>query len=197
MDNPKTQFDYREQCAQWVVEFGDSLYNWAFHKVSDKQTAEDLVQETFLAALKSVENFQGKSSPKTWLFSILNHKIIDYYRKSSKTFISLDEQKEKRGIEITESAFCRVGKWNEPDSPFEEPESHLLDNDDFKKVLDSCIENLPKAWKTILLSKYLLGKDGNEICQEMEITPSNYWQIIHRSKLSLKKCLDSNWFNKN
>ena len=68
------------------------LYSWALHKVSDSELAKDLVQDTFLAAAEKIDTFKGNSSPKTWLFSILNHKIIDYYRKRVNQPISIENQ---------------------------------------------------------------------------------------------------------
>ena len=57
------------------------MYSRAFLKVSNAEMAADLVQDTFLAATEKMESFKKDSSPKTWLFSILNNKIINYYRK--------------------------------------------------------------------------------------------------------------------
>jgi len=76
----------------WVNQHTDALYSWAFHKVSDSELAKDLVQDTFLAAAEKMENFKGDSSPKTWLFSILNHKIIDHYRKKVHQPLALENQ---------------------------------------------------------------------------------------------------------
>lgn len=69
-ENKKVQF------TTWVNSFTDDLMSWAHHKTSSKETAEDLVQETFLSAFNSFDNFKNNSSPKTWLLSILNHKIV-------------------------------------------------------------------------------------------------------------------------
>jgi RNA polymerase sigma-70 factor (ECF subfamily) len=66
----------------WVDQYGDALFRFAFFRTRDRVIAEDLVQETFLAALQSKERFKGQSSEKTWLFSILKHKIIDHFRKN-------------------------------------------------------------------------------------------------------------------
>ncbi len=66
---------------KWVERYGDYLYNYTIVRVNDQAKAEDLVQETFLAGLKGRDGFQGKSSERTWLISILKRKIIDTYRK--------------------------------------------------------------------------------------------------------------------
>ena len=76
----------------WVENYTRELFSWAFHKVSDAELAQDLVQDTFLAAAENIKKFKGESSPKTWLFSILNHKIIDHYRKKINQSVSLDDQ---------------------------------------------------------------------------------------------------------
>ena len=65
----------------WVENHGDYLFNFAIVRVNDREKAEDLVQETFLAGLKAQDKFQGKSSERTWLISILKRKIFDTYRK--------------------------------------------------------------------------------------------------------------------
>ena len=65
----------------WVEAYSDKLYSWCLHKTSSKEIAEDLVQDTFMAAFQAINKFEGKSDPKTWLFSILNNKIADHFRR--------------------------------------------------------------------------------------------------------------------
>ena len=65
----------------WVENYTHELYSWALHKVSDSEIAADLVQDTFLSVAEKIDSFKNESSTKTWIFSILNHKIIDHYRK--------------------------------------------------------------------------------------------------------------------
>jgi RNA polymerase sigma-70 factor (ECF subfamily) len=70
-----------ENPESWVDQYGDVLYHFTLSRIKDPSIAEDLVQETFLAALHSIKDFQHRSSIKTWLTSILKHKIIDHFRK--------------------------------------------------------------------------------------------------------------------
>ncbi|MEX2590430.1 MAG: sigma-70 family RNA polymerase sigma factor [Chitinophagales bacterium] len=188
----------RDEFTKWVHSYSDAMYSWALHKTSDEMVAQDIVQETFLSAYKSLDKFREDSKPKTWLFSILNNKIIDHYRRKIK-YISTDnnKQSEKKAFDLTEKLFDENGKWKAPESQaFIDDDIHLLDDDEFRKVMELCLDDLPENWRFAVNSKYLLEKDGKDICQELEITPSNYWQIIHRAKLMLKKCIDLNWFNK-
>ncbi|KKK73668.1 hypothetical protein LCGC14_2891540, partial [marine sediment metagenome] len=73
--------DSMPDLENWVEEYTGGLYSWALHKTSDAELAKDMVQDTFMAAAEKINNFRGDSTPKTFLFSILNHKIIDHYRK--------------------------------------------------------------------------------------------------------------------
>jgi RNA polymerase sigma-70 factor (ECF subfamily) len=183
--------------STWVNDFGDALFSWAFHKTSNKQQAEDLVQETFLSALKSFDSFDGKSNPKTWLFSILNNKIIDYYRKASTRMERLNSSENKATYLVTESLFDHNDNWkaNGLEGVWQQDEN-LMDNPSFEGVFAGCMDDLPEDWRIAISSKYLLEKNATEICQELSITTSNYWQVIHRAKLLLKKCLEVGWFEK-
>lgn len=178
----------------WVNQFSDELFSWALYKTSSKETAEDLVQETFLAAFHKIDTFQGKSQPKTWLFSILNNKVIDYYRLSAKTTKQTFSISENSGYELSDGLFNETENWKDNDiNPIWDQEEELLDNPEFNNVMQGCMEDLPQKWKFAVTSKYLTDKNADEICQELEITTSNYWQIVHRAKLLLKKCLEMKW----
>lgn len=172
-----------------VETYTHELYSWARHKVSDTELAKDLVQDTFLAAAEKIEDFKGESSPKTWLFSILNHKIIDVYRKRVKQAVRIDDQ-------IFSKFFDGDGSWHYNKRPrdWHDEEQHLLDDNEFRSVLTKCLDALPEKWSMCVKLKYLSEKSGEKICQEVGITPTNFWQIVHRAKLQLRNCVENNWF---
>lgn len=178
-----------ERLKNWVNEFTNELYKWAYYKTSSTETAEDLVQETFLVAAEKFNTFKGDSSPKTWLFSILNHKIIDYYRKNVTKPVAIES------VSIS-NYFDEDGSWQQEKRPkdWNDEEGHLLDDDDFQQILQKCLDALPEKWNTCVKLKYLTEKSGEEICQELGIAPTNFWQIVHRAKLQLRNCIENNWF---
>ncbi len=179
----------KSEVVEWVNQYTDDLYKWAYHKTSNSEVARDLVQDTFLVAVERQETFEGKSSVKTWLFSILNNKIVDFYRKKSKSHVSMDES-------FISIFFNRDGDWKLESLPksWDDEEGHLLDDDDFKKVLQKCLDALPESWNATVKLKYLMQKKGEDICKELNITSSNYWQMIHRAKLQLRACIEKKWF---
>lgn len=172
----------------WVHLHGDLLYNWAYNKTNSKEIAEDLVQETFISSFKSFHQFQQKSSPKTWLIAILNNKIIDYHRALKNTkYTSL----ENNGVILTDTLFDNDKFWlNE----FNQQIWGNADNNDeiIENKLKKCISNLPEKWSLAISYKYFSQSKTEDICQELDISTSNYWQIIHRAKLLLKKCIEQN-----
>ena len=175
--------------SEWVNAYTDEMYSWAYFKVSDSEIAKDLVQDTFLAAAEKLTSFKGKSSPKTWLFSILNFKIIDHYR--AKVKMPINNEGDSLSIFFDEN-----GEWKQEKRPkdWQINEDHLLDDTEFKNILNICLELLPERWNTCVKLKYLLGKTGKEICEDMEISKNNYWQMIHRAKLNLRECIESKWY---
>ena len=186
--------DSKITIENWVNEYSEALFSWAFYKTSSRETAEDLVQDTFLAAYKKIDSFKGKSQPKTWLFSILNNKIIDYYRLSAKTTNRTISISEDKGHEITNGFFDETENWKSTAiNPLWNQDEELLDNPEFNEVMQHCMDDLPENWRYAVTSKYIADKKADEICQVLNITVSNYWQIVHRAKLVLKKCLELKW----
>ncbi len=179
----------KHQLSEWVEMYTSELFNWALYKLSDEELAKDLVQDTFMAAAEKIGEFRGDSAPKTWLFSILNFKIIDVYRKKAKIPLSTEPSD-------FDDFFDEEGSWfksNRP-QPWNDEDPHLLDNDDFQMVLKKCMDALPEKWNACMKLKYLTEQSGEDICQELDITPTNLWQIMHRAKLNLRDCIDKNWF---
>lgn len=194
MTKSKELSESSQVIKQWVLDYTDSLYAWAYQKTSNKEIAEDLVQDTFIAAYTAYSNFQQKSKPKTWLFSILNNKITDYYRKTILSPLSLESLSEENAVEAVDSMFDQNKNWKSIHYPSHwEEEANLLDNPEFNKVLGYCIEDLPLQWRQAITLKYLLDKPAEDVCQELKISTTNYWQIMHRAKLLLKKCIELKW----
>ena len=180
----------KEEISTWVKTYTKDLLSYTISKVEQKEIAEDLVQETFISAYQSFENYRGKSNVKTWLFSILKHKIADHYRskyKKSSEFSSgtIDEFFDKNHRWKPE---YRPTNWGD--------EKELLDDSEFSKALNDCFEKLPQKWSSAVQLKFIEEHDSKIICSELEITTSNFWQIIHRAKLLLRNCLELKWFKR-
>ena len=173
----------------WIDDYSDMLYNYTYTRVNDHEMAKDLVQDTFVSALKGLENFQKKSTVKTWLFSILKRKIIDHWRKQesrkTKPMSSLGSDSESGEKRIIEKQ--NMGRISEIEVDY--------DNMELKEAITGCIQHLPDKWKGIIIDKLVEEQKSEEVCKEHDITASNLWVIVHRAKVQLRDCLQEKWFN--
>lgn len=158
--------------------------------------AEDLVQETLLSAYSAGDSFQGRALVNSWLFAILKNKIIDALRqigRQRKVFTTLDDELLD---EAFESHFSQNGHWTPEGQPqhWNTPEKSL-NNNEFQKILQSCLYNLPENTARVFTLKEILGFSSDEIQQMCGISTSNYHTIMHRARESLRQCLQIKWFN--
>lgn len=177
---------------KWVDNHADYLYAYAISRISDEEQARDLVQEVFLAALERVGKFEGKSTERTWLTAILKNKIVDVYRKRSSGLTNIDAKIERQpDLDF----FDDVGHWKEETYPrqFGVEDSDPLHNKEFNKVLQHCMQKLPALWLAVFTMKHMEDQSTNTICAELKVSDSNFWVIIHRTKLNLRACLQKTW----
>lgn len=167
----------------WVERYADRLYAYALKYIFDEELAKDLVQETFLAALQAREGFKAQSSELTWLTGILKHKIADTFRK-----------KKRRPEELNgDDFFDEVGHWKTKPLAIGTDEGNPLENKELGRMLEKCMAKLPAQWLAVFNLKYLEESTTELICSSLGITASNFWVIVHRSKLNLRACLHKHW----
>jgi len=173
----------------WVDKYANYLFSYAYSRVSNQHLAKDLVQDTFMAALQSRNSYKAKASEKTWLVSILKRKIIDHYRKIStvKAKSELKFNNERNTEEVWLDNKVSYQQLNEIEVNIEAKE--------LQNLINNCLESLPKKQALIFKLKTIHGIDSKEICKEFNISPSNLWVIVHRTRVYLKKCIEKKWFN--
>ena len=182
--------------AQWVAEYGDVLFRFALARVRRREVAEDLVQEALLAAWRSRDRFQGRSSQKTWLLQILKHKIVDHLRKFSRE-IGMADSDELAALVDQQFATGASGpthwskgvgprNWSQPDQS--------LENNEFWITVHNCSERLPERVGRAFVLRDVDGLESDEICQILDIKHSHFFVLLHRARLALRRCLELNWF---
>jgi RNA polymerase sigma-70 factor (ECF subfamily) len=178
---------------QWVRQYGDALFSYALVRVNDHSTAEDLVQETFLAAVKNRAAFDGRASRLTWLVGILKRKIVDHYRRSGTAkggkHRSLDDLPEDgQNFFNHRGGFKRtLGKW--PADPAE-----TMQNEEFWSVFHQCRRALPTNLRVAFNLREIDQFDTASVCTELGISRSNLAVRIYRARLLLRECLERKWF---
>ncbi len=183
---------HKETVRQWVDEHSDYLFRYARKHFTDQCAAEELVQETFVSAVKAISGFRGDASARTWLTGILRHKIVDRIRSQARNkTVSIDDESERgydRYFDENEHWRSQTGPipWNiEPDA--------LMEQRQFMATLDSCLSKLPERFRAVFLLRELDGLSREEISERLELTSTNIGVILYRSRLALRDCLQTNW----
>ncbi len=171
------------------------LLRYASLQLRDAGAAEDAVQDTLIAALEGLDRFSGKSSLRTWLTGILKHKIIDHMRRQSREQPLVSGDSEASEAEAVDALFLEDGHWRQPPSAWGDPDK-ALENKAFMAVFEACAKNLPAKTARAFMMREVMELSTQDICQELDVSTTNCWVILHRARLSLRECLEMKWFGK-
>ena len=175
------------------------LVRYALAQLREPQLAEEAVQETLLAALEGIRGFDGRSTLRTWLTSILRFKVIDLQRRAVKerAMSAVDEDRISSDEDESwmDDYFDDTGHWRTPPQSWSDPEASL-EQRRFWEAFERCLSGLPAAAGRVFFRREILGDDTDAICKDEGITQSNCWVIMHRARLALRGCLEGNWFGK-
>jgi RNA polymerase sigma-70 factor (ECF subfamily) len=174
------------------------LMRYALAQLRDAQLAEEAVQEALLAALEGIAGFDGRSTLRTWLTSILRFKVVDLQRRAVKERAqeSLDEERTAGDDEgWLDEYFDETGHWRAPPQAWGDPESSL-EQRRFWESFERCLSGLSGTAGRVFFRREVLGDDTEAICKDENITASNCWVILHRARVALRGCLEANWFGK-
>jgi len=183
----------------WVEKYGDVLFGFAAGRVRNRAIAEDLVQETFLAALRASERFAGRASERAWLFGILRNKLVDYYRRQSRevSLADIEEFLPEEKDAFHTRGFHKNG-WDQRLAPkaWETPEESLTSKE-FQSVLNCCMSQLPQRLANVFAMREIDGASIEQICSELGVNANYVCVLLHRARMSLRRCIEIHWFGNN
>lgn len=162
-------------------------------QLRDGDLAEDVVQDTLVAALAGASGFDGRSSLRTWLTGILKHKVVDAIRRKQRAPVPLATLDDDGSLDDFDALFKSTGAWSAPPAEWGDPEAALSQRE-FLAVLERCLERLPPQTGRVFVMREVMELDGDEICKELSITANNLWVILYRARMALRLCLDEHWF---
>jgi len=178
----------------WLNDYGDILYRYALIRVRSEATAEDLVQETLLAGILGFNKFSGQSTLRTWLIGILKHKIVDHFRKNRHEITTLNDD------DMAEDAlayqFDHKGHWQINLIEWATPDKSI-DDEQFRQVFNDCVSHLPQRMADLLLLRTIDGIATEQCCELLGFDSDNQlWVTLSRTRVKLRLCLNTYWFNK-
>lgn len=175
---------------RWLDQHGDALYAFAMLRLHNAANAEDMVQETLLAALGAAERFDGGSSERTWLVGIMKHKIYDLLRKHGR------EQALDDGNDADDWAgkFDSTGHWATAPSAWGDP-ARLTENAALAAAMQACIGHLPERLRAAFVMREIDGAETSEVIELLGISSANnLWVMLSRAREKLRECIDRNWY---
>jgi len=161
-------------------------------QLRNDELAEDVVQDTLVAALQGAAGFSGKSSVKTWLTGILKHKIVDAIRRKASNPEVATLNDECR-IDDLDALFDGSGHWDNAPATWGNPVEDL-ERREFFDIMNFCLDKLPPNTARVFMMREVMELESDEICKELAITATNLWVIMYRARVLLRECLDKNWF---
>lgn len=175
-----------------LAQHGDELLRYARRRVGDPATAEDLVQETFVAALRQIGRFESRSAPRTWLIGILRHKLADHWRAVARRSEGVGGS--NADVE-SDRWFDEGGRWRRPPGTWSVDPAKLAGDREFWSVVARCIESLPPTARAAFSMRVLEAADGEQVRNALGLSATNLGVILHRARLRLRGCLEEHWFN--
>ena len=174
----------------WVDAHADALFRYALLKVRDLEAAEDLVQETFLAAIQSRGSFRGASALRTWLIGILRHKILDRMRQSTRQRTMNEDADDS----FVDDQFDHNGRWIVRPGTWQMDPARLLENREFWQIFQACLEAVPERLGDAFSLRVMNEIESEEVCKLLEVSSTNLWVMLHRARARLRACIEANWF---
>jgi len=172
--------------CDWVEAHGDYLFNFALGQIRDTGTAEDLVQETFLAALKARDRFAGKSSERTWLVGILRHKIYDHLRRTCRErAVRVDPTPARRDEDNWDEAVT----WLHDVAAECQSPSRRMELAELRANLELALGQLSPRLAQVFQLYEVEERSNREVCAQLNISENNLWTMLHRARTQLRNQL--------
>ena len=178
--------------AAWVDNYGDYLFRYAVSRLRNQESAEEVVQDAFVAALRARDQYSGRGAERAWLLGILKRKIIDYVRKRHREVVDSDLGDDR---DIIEQLFDSRGKWRSDPRIFGKAPDAAMESEEFWQVLDGCLDGLPEKQRNVFALREIEGASSDSVRKELGISSSNLWVLLHRARLRLADCIKVKWQN--
>lgn len=178
--------------ATWVDAHGDRLFRYALSRLRDERAAEDLLQETFVTALKAREKFRGDSSELTWMTGILRNKIFEHLRKQAREvpLAAPDEDDD------AESSFFDGRHWSKEEAPRDwgaEPQAKA-EKAEFAAALRRCLDALTPNVARAFTLREMEGVEHHDCAEALGVPPAHLAVLLYRARMRLRRCLERGYF---
>jgi len=170
----------------WVDQYGDNLYLYALSRLRNPEAAEEVVQETLVAALRARDQYSGKGAEGAWLLGICKRKVVDYVRRRNRPDAGTGGD---LGPDPSEAMFDAKGNWRYDPRVMKGRPENALEREEFWQAFRGCLQRLSQKQADVFTLRELEDMESDNICKELGISPSNLWVLLHRARLGLARCM--------
>jgi RNA polymerase sigma-70 factor (ECF subfamily) len=181
--------------AYLVDKYYASMIRIALMYVKDQAAAEDVVQETWIGVLRGLDRFEGRSSLKTWIFTILTNRAKTRAQRDGR-YLPLtplwEDEAEENEPAVAPDHFTSAGHWLGDSMPNRWeviPEDHLL-SEETLGVIDDAIDHLPPGQREVIRLRDVDGWSSAEVCNVLDITETNQRVLLHRARSKVRRALE-------
>jgi len=174
-----------------VEDYHSVLMRLALAIVGSRGTAEEVVQDTWVAVLDALPSFEGRSSLKTWIARIaINRAKTRAVRDGRNVPLQFGEGAEGDEPSVDPSRFRAVGVWAEPVETWDEAPEALLLRREARQRIEEGLQKLPSAQRAVVTLRDLEGWSSEEVCNALELSESNQRVLLHRGRSRLRAVLE-------
>jgi RNA polymerase sigma-70 factor (ECF subfamily) len=176
----------RSDALRWLEDHGDLLFRFAARRVRDRTVAEDLVQDTLLAAIQAAAALKVVANERAWLIGILRHKLLDYFRRRAREQGIWDTS-----IETTDGdgAFAASGEWRAPPRDWDTPD-RAVERAELRTAFELCIDDLPLSWRAPFVLREVDGVESGALAESLGMTKNHVWVMLSRARQRMRLCIE-------
>ena len=182
-----------ERAAEQLIEsYGGPMRRFAISIVGSGAVADEVIQETWIAVLRGVDRFEGRSSLKTWMFGILsNIAKTQAYRERRTVPLSTFELEGSDEPAVDAACFRSDGHWVSAPSRWSELPEERLAGRETLACIARALETLPAAQRAVMTLRDVEGWSGEEVCERLSLTDANQRVLLHRARGRVRAALDA------
>jgi RNA polymerase sigma-70 factor (ECF subfamily) len=186
-----------EQFAAVVDRHSPAMIRVAMAYVPSRAAAEEAVQETWIAVMRGIDGFEGRSSLKTWIFRILTNVAMrgGARERRSMPFSALAQAEDTGEPSVDPDRFLPAdhelfpGHWAIMPARWPTPEEGLLAGET-REVIAAAIADLPEAQRTVIALRDVEGWSSEEVCEALEISAGNQRILLHRARSRVRNAIE-------
>jgi RNA polymerase sigma-70 factor (ECF subfamily) len=172
------------------------LMRLASHYVPSRAVAEEVVQETWLAVVQGIDRFEGRSSVKTWLFSILMNIARTRGEKEQRTIpfsATTSTPADEPAVDPSRfRRFRKAGTWKQPPDPWPDPEQQAVVREELD-VVEAAIDALPGVQREVITLRDVLGCSAAEACDILGVSDGNQRVLLHRARSKVRAAVERHY----